>query len=76
MSRAGLHDAAEKLDPTANEIRVGVEDYLAATDRDGLCHWGFVQILGGHWSLVIDPDSGRLEAAMLRQVPPPEETEH
>lgn len=70
VTRAGLHDSAQKLDPTAKEIRVGVEDYLTATARAGLCHWGFVQIVGGHWSLVIDPQTGQLEAAMLRQVPP------
>jgi hypothetical protein len=69
-SRARLHDFTTALDPDSNEIRVGVEDYLAATARDGLCHSGFVQIRGGHWNLVIDPDTGTLEAAMLRQHPP------
>lgn len=68
--RATLYDFTIALDPESTEIRVGVEDYLAATARDGLCHSGFVQIHGGLWNLVIDPQSGTLEAAMLRQHPP------
>ncbi|MCF8611764.1 hypothetical protein L5G28_16580 [Gordonia sp. HY285] len=68
--RARLHDFTTALDPESNEIRVGVEDYLAATARDGLCHSGFVQIIGGNWNLVIDPQTGTLEAAMLRQHQP------
>ncbi|GAC67163.1 hypothetical protein GS4_06_00090 [Gordonia soli NBRC 108243] len=68
--RATLHEFTEALDPTPNELRVGVEDYLAATSREGLCQYGHVQILGGHWNLVIDPQTGTLEAAMLRQHQP------
>ncbi|WP_246284567.1 DUF6924 domain-containing protein [Gordonia asplenii] len=66
-SRNDLHTAITELDPSPDEVRDGVDDYLAATSRAGLCHSGSVQIVGGHWSLVIDPDTGRLEAAMLRQ---------
>ncbi|WP_238553854.1 DUF6924 domain-containing protein [Gordonia sp. KTR9] len=70
-TRTKVHDSVAALDdPPANEIRVGVEDYLAATAREGMCRHGFVQIRGGHWSLVIDPDTGTLEAAMLRQYQP------
>ncbi|QTI69199.1 hypothetical protein J6U32_00695 [Gordonia polyisoprenivorans] len=68
--RAKLYDFTIALDPESTEIRLGVEDYLVATARDGLCHSGHVQVWGGHWNLVIDPQTGTLEAAMLRQHPP------
>ncbi|GGF17684.1 DUF6924 domain-containing protein [Williamsia phyllosphaerae] len=71
VSRKGLHDGVVQLEDSENEIRDGVDEYLAASSRDGICHWGFVQILAGHWSLVIEPASGRLEAAMLRKYSPP-----
>lgn len=71
-ARTKVHDSAAALgEPPSTELRVGVDDYLAATARDGLCQHGHVQIRGGHWSLVIDPDTGTLEAAMLRQYQPP-----
>ena len=70
--RERLFVAVSSLDENENEIRDGVDEYLAATAHKGRCHSGFVQVLAGHWSMVIDPDSGRLEAAMLRKYSPPE----
>lgn len=70
--RQRLFAAVSALGEDQNEIRDGVDEYLAATARGGTCHSGFVQIPAGHWSMVIDPESGRLEAAMLRKYSPPE----
>ncbi len=72
--RERLFAAVSSLDENENEIRDGVDEYLAATAHEGRCHSGFVQILAGHWSMVIDPESGRLEAAMLRKYSPPEDS--
>ncbi|GAB04767.1 hypothetical protein GOAMR_21_00175 [Gordonia amarae NBRC 15530] len=50
MPRMRLHTSIADLEPRSDEYILGDDDYLAATARDGVCHSGFVQIRGGHWS--------------------------
>lgn len=47
IARTALRVDLAKSAPSADEIRVGDEDYLSAAAREGLSHTGFVQILRG-----------------------------
>lgn len=68
QDRSQLRDWIARVDGFS--ARPGAEEFSAAVSRDGLVHSAhLLRSAGGYWQLLVDPDTGALEAALLVEPP-------
>ncbi|GAA2059331.1 DUF6924 domain-containing protein [Williamsia deligens] len=68
QARSQLRDWIELVDNFS--ARPGAGEFLAAASHDGVVHSGHLpRLMGGYWTILVDPDTGTLEAALLIEAP-------